>query len=196
MKTCKIKYTIFAIAFVVACLLPFYLSDNYCCKEGVSFDQNILSIIAILTAIIVSIHVVDYFRIKDIEDKQKLLEDEQKEVRVLHTKTENYLWLIKGFSLVELEPFLAFWCFCEAFEKGLQNNDAILCKKSLKNMQQVIKHLRKKTIKSKKINKHGWDKLEKFKKNKINTFSNFELYELFEKNFSIKFRAIEKIRNL
>ena len=181
MKTCKIKYTIFAIAFVVACLLPFYLSDNYCCKEGLSFEQNILSIIAILTAIIVSIHVVDYFRIKELDEKQKKLQDDLLEVREIHTQIENNLWLTRGFALVELEPFLAFWCFCQAFEKAISENDAVICMKSLNNMSEVIKSMKNK--KNEGINQNGYDKIKEFKETIIPQLKISKLYSVFKESF-------------
>ena len=181
MKTCKIKYTIFAIAFVVACLLPFYLSDNYCCKEGLSFEQNILSIIAILTAIIVSIHVVDYFRIKELDEKQKKLQDDLLEVREIHTQIENNLWLTRGFALVELEPFLAFWCFCQAFEKAISENDAVICMKSLNNMSEVIKSMKNK--KNEGINQNGYDKIKEFKETIIPQLKISKLYSVFKERF-------------
>ena len=183
MKTCKIKYTIFAIAFVVACLLPFNSSDNFCCQEGISFEQNILSIIAILTAIIVSIHVVDYFRIKELDEKQKKLQDDLLKVREIHTQFENNLWLTRGFALVELEPFLAFWCFCQAFEKAISGNDAEICMKSLNKMSEVIKAMTNKKKMNERINQNGYNKIKEFKETVIPQLKLSKLYSVFKERF-------------
>lgn len=157
-----------------------------------SFDEGILATIAILTAIVVSIHVVDYFRIKELDEKQKRLEQEQQELKKFHTEFNNNLWLIKGISLTTSEPFLAFWCFCKAFESGLECNDAVLCDKSINNMSQVINYLKKPNSPNN-TNKNGWEKIEYFISNQKKSLLDKKLYPIWEIKFS---QQLEEIKNI
>ena len=158
-----------------------------------SFDEGILAIIAILTAIVVSIHVVDYFRVKELDEKQKYIEQQLKEIKKIYVQFEGHIWITKGLSLTSLEPFLAFWCFCKAFEEGLKYNDAVLCSKSINNMKQVIKYLNQPNIESN-TNKNGWEKVEGFISNQIISSLNKELYSIFEKEFSDQLEEIKKYK--